>query len=110
MILESSFFPEWDNDRVARAERDCACRTFQVVLTADSEIPMVRYMQGIGSADRHPGHSWAEALDEMKPRLRTEFVPLKITGATMVVDTTDPDRVEYAEILSRIRSLIRRPA
>ena len=101
MILEC-FFREWDDDRMTRAERNCACRTFQVVLTADSEALIDRYMRRIGSADRHPGHGSDDAVDELKSRLKTEFVPLKITGKTIEVDTSDLDSVSYAAVVSAI--------
>ena len=102
VILESNFYPEWDNARVARVEREFACRTFQVVLTADSETLIERYMRRIGSPDRHPGHWSDEYSDELKGRLRSEFVPVKITGATMVVDTSDLGSVSYEPVVSAI--------
>lgn len=107
LLMESNF-----DRRLHAADIDELCRRHDVELvevhcTADMATLSRRYLEREASGDRHPGHEGvgfvpddAVFAEELSTRAH---VPLGIARTTIEVDTTDLDRVDLDEIITKIR-------
>jgi hypothetical protein len=71
---------------------------------------MERFVRRWEAGQRHPGHVDDLSFDEIEPALRAEaYGPLNMGEATLIVDTTDLSRVDYAAVVTQVRAALARP-
>jgi len=105
VLLECNFYAQWDTPQLLGLRDRFACRFVQVVCTADGPTLVERYERRALSGERHPGHTDATSLDELRPRLLNErWEALDIDGPVLTIDTTNPP-VDLHHLVRQIRSL-----
>jgi predicted kinase len=106
-IIESNFNPAWDSERISALADQNRSRLVQIHCHADSDVLVERYLGRVASGERHPGHVDHVTIDEQRDRLlAAKPEPLTIDGKTILVDTTDPSRIDYDWILAEVRSVM----
>jgi len=78
---------------------------FQILCKANGDVLLARFLARVGSADRHAGHADADRdwLEQNRERLLSgQLEPLALNGQLLHIDTTAPDRFDYADLLKRV--------
>ena len=72
---------------------------------ADVDVLMERFVRRWEAGQRHPGHVDDLSFDEIEPALRAgAYGPLDMGETTLIVDTTDLSRVDYAAVVAQVRA------
>jgi hypothetical protein len=105
VLLECNFYAQWDTPQLHALRDRFACTFVQVVCTADGPTLVERYERRALSGDRHPGHTDATSLDDLRPRLLNErWEALDLDGPVLTVDTTSTP-VDVDDLVHKIRIL-----
>ncbi len=100
-IIESNFIAKYDSERMKKLIEKCNARAVQVVLHCNEVVRSERFRDRSMSGNRHAGH---HDLDQAQEHLEGEKrIPLSIDIPLIEVDTTDFEKINYPEILDRIR-------
>ena len=103
-IVDSPLRPEHEDARVTRLQQTYGCSAVQIILTGQKAALYGRYRARAFSPDRHHGHREQEFLDEIEDRLGSLHPALHVPTELIAVDTTDFSKVNYGEILGRVRA------
>ena len=104
-IVESNFKPELANPRLRDLQGRYGFEAIQVQCRTEGQVLLERYKARATSEGRHPGHVDHLSLEEVMPQLvGGSFEPLDVAGTVLTLDTTDFTQVDYAHVLSAIRS------
>ena len=100
LIFESNFYAEIHTERLSEA---CGRLGLDMVEVHCSAAPAVLSRRA-GTRDRHPGHSGGnDVFDEQTAdALLAVHRPLEV-GPVIEVDTTDPDKIDWDGIASKLR-------
>jgi predicted kinase len=80
---------------------------FQILCKADGEVLVQRIIARAGSGQRHTAHPDLQHLEQNRERLlRGDLSPLALDGQLVEIDTTTPDRFDYAGLLHQIRDVL----
>lgn len=107
IIVESNFKHEIDSERFKKIQAAYGCSVLQILCWADGETVFKRFMNRIGTAERHAGH-----VEKISPEeIRRGFVaangkdkPLDVDGATIELDTTDLEKIDYTAIFEAVQA------
>lgn len=104
-IVESNFEPRLHLSRFDAWRETYPFEAVQIVCKADPNVCYDRFHARATSGERHPGHvDQLAGRDEfVATQLARDYTPLTIGGTVIEVDTTDFEKVEYAEILAQIK-------
>lgn len=103
-LLEFNFDSEAVTPRFLEIKRKFGFYPIQLVLDADPEILLQRFMARALSGARHPGNADHTVEDEYRARLaQGAYQPLEIGGSVMHVKTNDFALVNYDEISNFIQ-------
>jgi predicted kinase len=105
-IVEANFYPA-HAPRLLALREDFDFHALQIFCHADAEILLQRYRARWARGERHPGHGDDGIMDEFRHTLRDgrERI-LEIGGTVVEFDTTDFERINYAEIFRAIHSVM----
>jgi len=107
IIMDSSFYPPVSTPRFQVLKEQYHGKSIQIVCDSDRETLFQRFKSRADSGDRHPGHGDRAVLDELYANLADHSSPtLDIGGLIIEVDTTDFAKVNYQEILERVKSFL----
>jgi predicted kinase len=107
IIMDNSFYPPVSNPRFQVLKEQYHAESIQIVCDSDREILFQRFKARAHSGGRHPGHGDQDVLDELYVTLAdTSSQILEIGGSVIEVDTTDFAKVDYQEILGKVKSLL----
>ena len=105
-ILESTFKPEFDNQRFATLTEKYDFDVIQILCKADGEVLFERFKKRSESGRRHPGHVDAGNGDEFKNSLLSgRCEPLLLPGKVIEVDTTDFGTVDIDALLQKMNAI-----
>lgn len=105
IVMDNSFYPPVSNPRFQAVKEEYRAESIQIVCNSDRETLFQRFKARADSGHRHPGHGDKDVLDELYANLGDNSSPvLDIGGVVIQVDTTDFARVNYPEILERVKS------
>lgn len=100
LIIESNFIAEYDSVRIEKIIEKFNVRAIQILLYSDEKVRSERFTTRTSSGNRHPGHHERDGaqkhLDDVKRP------PLTLNSSLIEIDTTDFDRVDYADLVGRI--------
>ena len=107
VLMEANFDRRLHAEQIAELTRRYGFHLAEVHCRADVETIVRRYLEREASGDRHPGHEGHD-YEPDEASFATELagrahVPLGVARLTIEVDTTDPQRVDLDEIITRIR-------
>jgi len=106
-IVESNFSSTGDTRRIADLLDRVRARSVEIHCHAEGEVLVERYVARVSSGERHPGHVDDVTIDEQRERLLAATPsPLELGGRTLLVDTTDPARINYDWLLAEVRSAL----
>lgn len=109
-IAESNFDPRRDSVKLAALCSRFSAIPIQIHCIADGHLLVERYLARVADGTRHPGHVDRVTIGEQRERLlAARPPPLAIDGPTLVVDTTDPARIDYDRIATEVRRAIGEP-
>ena len=77
--------------------------SLQLFSHAPVDVLFARY----ANRQRHPGHADADRLEEIRERLLSDQYRLELAGATVLVDTTTDERVNYDAIRAAVAEFLR---
>jgi len=107
LIMDNSFYPALSNPRFQSLREKYKAESIQIVCDSDRETLFQRFKLRATSGNRHPGHGDQDVLEELYAHLAdTSSQILEIGGPVIAVDTTDFSKIDYPEILKRIKSLL----
>jgi predicted kinase len=107
IIMDNSFHPPVSNQRVIALKEQYNARSIQIVCDSDRETLFQRLKSRADSGNRHPGHGDQDVLEGLYENLAdTSSRILEIGGSVIEVDTTDFAKVDYREILGKVKSLL----
>ena len=90
VALESNFSTSLSTPEFRGLAERYGCRFVQVVCTAPGPVLVERFDRRARSGVRHPGHTDADSLGELLPRLLAErWDALDLEGPLFTVDTSD---------------------
>lgn len=106
VIAEATFLWPDDKDWIHEQAERYHADVFQIWMTADSTIVRERFIRR-AHTERHPGH--CDALDDVLESFdqrffNRSFIPHPIRGKTLVVDTTDFEKIDKEFIRLFIQS------
>lgn len=81
----------------------------QILCKADGALLVERFLARAGSAGRHAAHARADMawLEGNRERLlRADLAPLALDGVVLQADTTTPDQLNYAALVTQVRALL----
>lgn len=79
----------------------------QIVLEADAEILLQRFIDRTESGNRHPGNADNTVYDEYRERLaKGPYQPLDIGGTVIHFDTNDFTKFNYNDVLMQVNTTI----
>jgi predicted kinase len=104
-VAESTFRPEYDNQRLATLCAQYAALPFQIQCVCDGAVLWSRWQARTESGERHPGHVERQCYDEFRPGLlRGRLDPLSLDGPLVELDTTSFAALDYDALLRAIRT------
>jgi len=104
-VVESNFYPTYDNEKFASLRAQYEFVPFQVFCIADGDLLHERFVARSASGERHPGHSDEMRRDEFEEILRRgRHDPLGIGGETYRLDMSDLDAVDTDGLIAAIRT------
>jgi predicted kinase len=102
-LLEFNFDSKSVTPRFLEIKRKFDFYPIQIVLEANAEILIQRFMERARSGARHPGNTDTTVEDEYRERLaQGPYQALDIGGSVLHIDTNDFAIVNYGEILNFI--------
>ncbi|HKP51899.1 MAG TPA: ATP-binding protein [Chloroflexia bacterium] len=103
-LLEANFRPALANRQFMALKEKYDFRALQVECRADSDVLLARFKARTESGERHPGHidhvTYPEVVADL---LEGVYGPLEVADTVYAVDTTDFARVNYAQLLEKLR-------
>jgi predicted kinase len=106
IIMDNSFHPPVSTPRFQTLKEQYHAESIQIVCDSDQETLFQRFKLRADSGTRHPGHGDQDICDELHKNLgNTASQILDIGGLVIEVDTTDFAKVDYQEILKRVKTL-----
>ena len=107
IIMDNSFYPPVSNPRFQALKEQYSAESIQIVCDSDRETLFQRFRSRADSGSRHPGHGDEDVLDQLYANLDCKFSQvLEIGGSVIEVDTTDFAKVNYQELLGRVKLLL----
>ncbi len=107
-IVESNFEPDKDAAKFRRLQQKYGCNYIAVFCTASQEILLERFNNRIKTGERHPGHVDDKNLEMIKKENGDENRHFINLGDKVIkIDTTDFDKLDYQNIINRVKSKIR---
>ena len=80
---------------------------FQVLCRADGKVLLARFLARMGAESRHTSHQDQAWLEQNRATLlQGHLTPLALGGQIVEINTTDPQRIDYAPLLQRIRAFL----
>lgn len=110
IALECNYSPKLASEKFVKWQSQYDCRIVQVVCRTEVGILAQRFSDR-QQRDRHPGHNDSGTIDEYAASFHQrienrEDQPLDVDGPVRIVDTTDFNAVDSAEITRWVRSSI----
>ncbi len=106
VIAEATFLWPNDIDWIHKASDKHKADIHQIWMTADPRVARERFINRANN-ERHPGHcdSLEDVIEEFDQRMfNRTFIPHPVNGKTIVVDTTDFDKMDHEFIENFIYS------
>lgn len=105
VVVESNFRVEFDSERFQALARCHPFRAVQILCHAAPETLLQRFAQRTASGERHPGHVDHLYYEEFVASLaQYTYTPLVLDGPVLAVDTTDFEKLDYAEIWAAVKT------
>lgn len=102
LVVESNFKADLDGPRFERFRAHYGVTLVQILCWAEGDVLFERYKSRLTSG-RHPGHAEQGSLDLARDGLATgRAEPLPIQGATIEIDTTHFEAIDYASIFRTV--------
>lgn len=101
VIAEATFLHQDDSGWISKIAKNHGAEIFQIWMTCDPKVARGRFINR-AEHERHPGHCDAleHVIEEFDKRFFCKsFEPLSLDAKTLVIDTTDFDRVDRQYIL-----------
>ena len=107
IIMDNSFYPPISTPRFQTLKDDYNAESIQIVCDADRETLFQRFKTRAESGHRHLGHGDKDVLEELYANLADNSSRiLEIGGSVTEVDTSDFAKVDYQEILEKVKLLL----
>jgi predicted kinase len=108
-IVESNFSPSRARDELRSLCRRAPFEPFELHCIADQPVLLERFAARAGGSARHPGHVDDGNLNEIRTLIAAQpQEPVRLSDAVLVVDTTEPARIDYARLLGALRDALGR--
>lgn len=109
IIMDNSFHPPVSTPRFRAFKDQYKAKSIQIICDSDRETLFQRFRSRADLGTRHPGHGDQDILDELYTNLgKTVSMLLDIGGSVIEVDTTDFSKVDYQQILDRVKYILGR--
>lgn len=100
-ILET-YFSKISEKEINNLEKESNICPIQIVCSASPEIIIARVKNRVETGERHPGHVDHTRYDELIDKVKEKYEPLDISGSSMIVDTSNFDKIDYDKIYNFI--------
>ncbi len=107
LIVESTFYPEYDDARFQAWQEAYGVRYVQIYCYADVNTIRRRFKERAASDDRHVSYAEGEAgLQNLEKYIEQGINPLSIGGTLIKVDTTDFSKVDETAIMQEVKEVL----
>ena len=107
LVVESNFHTRYDLPRFKRLAGRCPHRLVQVYCSASDEAIDSRYRSRGASGSRHPAHFDGANVERLRQGLAEGiWVPLKVRGTLITVDTSSFEAVKAGEVAAEIEAVM----
>lgn len=106
-ILESNFKPEIDRQIIADLQKKYSFKIVEILCFAEGKVLFERFKKRAESGLRHPGHVDHLCYPEQEKVLMVGKAEPIGLGEIIEVDTTEIEKVNYREILERVKKLLK---
>ena len=106
-IMESNFKPEIDRQIIFDLQNKYKIRIIEVLCFAEGKVLFERFKKRAESGLRHPGHVDHLCYPEQEKVLMAGKAEPMGLGEIIEVDTADLEKINYAEILERIKKFLK---
>lgn len=105
-IIEAHFKAELAEPRIAKLKEQYDCNLVQIKLKADGQTVVDRYLERRDRPERHRCHGDYIPQEEFI-KLNGESKSINIDGETVIVDTTDFNKIDWTKIFQKIDFLLK---
>lgn len=103
VIVEANFNPALATPEWLALKEKCDFNPFQILCFTEGEVLVERFIQRIGTNERHPGHP--DRVDD--PNLKLTLIQgrqenLKLGGQVYELDTTDFEQIDYQALYAAL--------
>ncbi len=107
VVVESNFSAQYDTPRFLALKEWHEFLSVQVLCHAAGTVVLERFRARAASPDRHSGHVEDTNMAEFEAALlRGRIEPLDIGGATVEVETSDFERIDYDSLALAMMALL----
>ena len=107
VIVESNFKINSDTEKLRNIKDRYQCCLLQIHCHVEISLALSRFKHRARSDERHPGHVDYLNYDEMEFNFKQGgYEILDICNATIKVDTTDFDSIDYDDIFNQIQNYL----
>ncbi|MFH0846243.1 MAG: AAA family ATPase [Patescibacteria group bacterium] len=105
VILDANFIPELASKKISYLKNRFNCLPIQINCFAQAGVLEKRFFARNKAGTRHPGHCEDCIYEEIKESLIRGWVDLlDIEGSVINLDMTDFDKINYQELINKIKS------
>jgi predicted kinase len=107
-IIETPYDDDFRVQKYIELQNKYDFNCIQVLCYADPEVLVQRFVDRIGSPDRHPGHNDQAALEDFKASIVNagKVKPLRLHGNIYEINMTDFASVDEEALFSEIKNLV----
>jgi predicted kinase len=108
LIIETPYDNDFRKEKYLAFQNKYGFTCIQVLCYAEPQVLIQRFIDRIGSSDRHPGHNDEAALEDFKDSIREagKVEPLQLAGKTYEIDTTDFTAMNEGELFKHVKNLV----
>lgn len=108
LIIDANYSPEPGRRELLALIARYQYRCLEILVHAPAAVLATRYQRRIQTGARHPGHHDAEQLMEQVQRMQTPYAPLEVGEPVFHVDTSQPTRTYYPDLVNDVRAELMR--
>ena len=109
LVVETYFNPKYDEKKFEELQKKYNAKIIQIFCKCDGTVLFERFKKRVESGERHKGYDDKNALPIWKTIMQNnDLQPLNINGETIVVNTTDFEKIDLGVIMKIVKNDIKK--
>jgi len=108
LIIETPYDNDFSTEKYVQLQSKCGFSCVQVLCYAEPEVLIQRFINRIGTIDKHPGHNDAAALEDFKASIKNagKVEPILLQSKVYEIDTTNFDAMHEDKLFEHVKELV----